>query len=254
MRAKTARLTAGLTTIIAGALSFISAITPDAPWRREMLLSFEPGPAAGFAHLLAAAGGVGLVVLGWGIVRGRRRAARTAIVVLVILAALHLSANRRAFKRGGEPRAGLIAGTVAVGAVAMAYTVDVADLLMTERARGLGSALRMAADAMARGAWWFRSGEPVAIVLDLLLIVCLAAATVWLRALLRPVQARYGHTSEEHWRAADIVARHGADSLDAFALREDKAFHFAHGGFLAYRTLRETAVVAGDPWWEREGG
>ena len=266
MRAKTARLTAGLTTIIAGALSFISAITPDAPWRREMLLSFEPGPAAGFAHLLAATGGVGLVVLGWGIVRGRRRAARTAIVVLVILAALHLvkgldyeessvalalavllSANRRAFKRGGEPRAGLIAGTVAVGAVAMAYTVDVADLLMTERARGLGSALRMAADAMARGAWWFRSGEPVAIVLDLLLIVCLAAATVWLRALLRPVQARYGHTSEEHWRAADIVARHGADSLDAFALREDKAFHFAHGGFLAYRTLRETAVVAGDP-------
>src|SRR5437588_3552858 len=76
MRAKTARLTAGLTTIIAGALSFISAITPDAPWRREMLLSFEPGPAAGFAHLLAAVGGVGLVVLGWGIVRGRRRAAR----------------------------------------------------------------------------------------------------------------------------------------------------------------------------------
>ena len=88
---------------------------------------------------------------------------------------------------------------------------------MTERARGLGSALRMAADAMARGAWWFRSGEPVAIVLDLLLIVCLAAATVWLRALLRPVQARYGHTSEEHWRAADIVAKAQTEALQRAA-------------------------------------
>jgi lysyl-tRNA synthetase class 2 len=30
-------------------------------------------------------------------------------------------------------------------------------------------------------------------------------------------------------------------------LREDKTFFFAHGGVLAYRVLRETAVVSGDP-------
>src|SRR5205807_5211188 len=117
----------------------------------------------------------------------------TATVVLLVLAVLNLvkgldyeeslvalalavllSANRRAFRRGGEPRGGLIAGTVAVGAIAAAYTVDVADLLITDRASGLGSALRMGAEALGRGAWWFRSGEPVAVVLDLLLIVCLA--------------------------------------------------------------------------------
>jgi lysyl-tRNA synthetase class 2 len=39
----------------------------------------------------------------------------------------------------------------------------------------------------------------------------------------------------------------GTDSLAPFVLREDKAFFFAHGGFVAYRTLRETAVVSGDP-------
>jgi lysyl-tRNA synthetase class 2 len=36
-------------------------------------------------------------------------------------------------------------------------------------------------------------------------------------------------------------------SNSAFVLRADKAFFFAHGGVLAYRTLRETAVVSGDP-------
>jgi lysyl-tRNA synthetase class 2 len=43
------------------------------------------------------------------------------------------------------------------------------------------------------------------------------------------------------------VREHGSDSLDPFTLREDKAFHFAAGGFLAYRVLRETAVISGDP-------
>src|SRR5262249_31105346 len=56
-----------------------------------------------------------------------------------------------------------------------------------------------------------------------------------------------GHLPEEHVRAEEIVAEHGLDSLDPFALREDKALHFAAGGFLAYRLLRETAVVSGDP-------
>ena len=40
---------------------------------------------------------------------------------------------------------------------------------------------------------------------------------------------------------------HGHDSLDPFMLREDKTFFFAHGGVLAYRVLRDTAVVSGDP-------
>ncbi|MBV9214146.1 MAG: DUF2156 domain-containing protein, partial [Actinobacteria bacterium] len=67
------------------------------------------------------------------------------------------------------------------------------------------------------------------------------------RALISPVAAREGHTAADHARAAEIVALHGADSLDPFALRDDKSFHFARGGFLAYRTLRGTAVVSADP-------
>src|SRR2546421_8247257 len=48
-----------------------------------------------------------------------------------------------------------------------------------------------------------------------------------------------GHTSTEHRRAAGLVAAHARDSLDPFALREDKRFHFAAGGVLAYRIVRE---------------
>jgi lysyl-tRNA synthetase class 2 len=77
--------------------------------------------------------------------------------------------------------------------------------------------------------------------------IALAGAAVFLHALLRPAEAAVGHTSIEHARAAAIVAEHGDDSLAPFALREDKSFHFAAGGLLAYRTLRETAVVSGDP-------
>jgi len=53
--------------------------------------------------------------------------------------------------------------------------------------------------------------------------------------------------ADEHLRAAALVAAHGSDSLDPFALRADKRFHFAGGGMLAYRVIRGTAVVSGDP-------
>jgi lysyl-tRNA synthetase, class II len=56
-----------------------------------------------------------------------------------------------------------------------------------------------------------------------------------------------GHTVGERRRAAALVAEHACDSLDPFALRADKCFHFAAGGMLAYRVLGRTAVVSGDP-------
>src|SRR5437588_3106025 len=265
-RATTARLATGIATALAGGLSVGSAITSDVPWRAQFLLEIEPSAARGLGHVLAAAGGIGLIYLGWGIVRGRRRAAHVASIVLVALAVVHavkgldyeeslvalslaglLQANRRAFRRGGAPRSGLIMGTVAVGAVAAAYMLDTIVLLVSERARGLGSALARSWQVLTSGAWFLSSGEPTAIALDVLLALAVVASGVLLRALLRPAEGRHGHSSEDHLRAAELVARHGGDSLDPFALRQDKAFHFAHGGFVAYRTLRETAVASGDP-------
>src|SRR2546429_3687592 len=73
-----------------------------------------------------------------------------------------------------------------------------------------------------------------------LAVALVAAAT-------RHPAAPDGHTSAEHRRAAAIVRAHARDSLDPFALREDKRFHFAAGGVLAYRVIRGTAIVSGDP-------
>lgn len=63
----------------------------------------------------------------------------------------------------------------------------------------------------------------------------------------RAAPALEGHGAWEHELAARLVAAHGRDTLDPFALRADKSFHFAAGGMLAYRVVGRTAVVGGDP-------
>ncbi len=92
------------------------------------------------------------------------------------------------------------------------------------------------------------------LVAVLLVVAAVGAASVRRRgpraglgALLRPVPCSEGHNRSEHRRAARLVRRHAVDSLDPFALREDKRYFFGAGGMLAYRMVRETAVVAADP-------
>jgi lysyl-tRNA synthetase class 2 len=260
------RVAAALATATVGALSVLSAVTPNVPDRQHLLLAVEPGPVMALGHVLASVAGLGLVYVGWGILRGRRRAANVAIAVLVALALLHaakgldyeesavalglaalLYAARRSCRSGGAPGRGVVAAIVALGAVAMGYTLSVAVLLASDRAEGLGKAVTATAKALGAGAWWLRSGEPTAIGLDVLLVIAVTASAVFLHALVRPAQSATGHSAAAHRRAAGIVTRYGRDSLDPFALREEKSFFFARGGLLAYRTLRATAVVSGDP-------
>src|SRR5947209_937606 len=95
-----ARWVASFATALAGLLSLMSALTPDVPWRHALLLRVEPGSAISFEHVLAAAGGVALMLLGWGMLRGRRRAASAAIVALVALALVH-TAKGLDYEEGG---------------------------------------------------------------------------------------------------------------------------------------------------------
>jgi len=261
------RSVAATAVALAGLLTVSSAITPNLPWREHVLVAIEPGPAIALGHVLAAAGGAALMWLALGLARGKRRACGATIAILLASALLHaakgldyeeagvalalallLYLGRDGFARGGDrPRAAVIAGCVVVGAVAAAYALSITSLLVNDRARTAGSALRTAYEGLVRGGWWLRSGEPLSLALDALLLVALAGTFWLLRALLRPARWSDGHSDAEHLRAAAIVAAHGGDSLAPFLLREDKAFFFAHGGVLAYRTLRGTAVVSGDP-------
>jgi lysyl-tRNA synthetase, class II len=234
--------------------------------RSEGLLGLEGGPGLALGRVLAAAAAAMFAALAWGLWRGKRRALQVMVGVLVVGAALGavdgaspiataaelasaatLFASRRAFERGGTAlgarRAGLALALVALSS----YALAAAPVLEGRGAPGPWAGLSRTGAWLANGSWWLRSGSPLAIALDALLVVGLVGAAVLLRSLLSPTQAQEGHTPTEHARAAAIVRNHARDSLDPFALREDKSFHFAHGGMLAYRVVRETAVVAGDP-------
>ena len=258
-------------------------MTAPAAWRRGavalatvaagvsvLVLAILPGPALaggapmGLQRLLTLSGGVALLVVAWGLWRGKRRAfgllAAALLGALALrsadgaglvelgvglgLAALLLT-NRRAFPCGGAARAGHAAGAVLMASAGAAFALATA--LLSRGPTEMATALAHALGWLLAGNWWLRSDSLPLIALDVLIVLAVAAGALLLRSLMRPAVAAEGHTPAEHARAAALVAEHGYDSLAPFALREDKAFHFAHGGMLAYRTLNETAVVSGDP-------
>jgi lysyl-tRNA synthetase, class II len=260
------RRAGALATLLAGLLTIVSAVTANDPARSGVLLTVEPAPVIAIGHALAAMAGLGLIVLTRGVLEGKRRAVDAAIVLLLAAGVLHLvkgldyeegavalaaaamlAAGRRSFTRGCASRPGLVAGLVAVAAVAAAWILPMAYLIWSDRAEGLGRAVRQGAEALSSGGWWLRSGEPLAIVFDALVLTGVVSGALFLRDLLKPEACFEGHTAAEHVRARRLIQDHGQDSLAPFLLREDKSLFFGHGCVLAYRTLRETAVVSGDP-------
>lgn len=262
------RRAAAWTTGVAGALAVVAQLGIGGA---SLIAGDDVAPpfSGPFERLLAVFGGLAMLWLARGMARGRRRAADAAIAVLGALAVVRwlngqgpwdvgldlaaaalLCLSRDAFPAAATSRIGRLPGTLALTAGAAAYvlheTVQLDREGVTDVDRAV-SAVGHAGGGLASGAWWLAPTGTVPIALDALVAVALVAAALWLYALVRPHRASGGHPPEEHARAAQIVAHHGEDSLDPFALREDKSFHFAAGGFLAYRTLRHTAVVAGDP-------
>jgi lysylphosphatidylglycerol synthetase-like protein (DUF2156 family) len=260
------RLAAAAATALAGMLTLSSSLSPTLPARQRLIEAFEPGSAEEAAHAAGVLGGLVLLALSWGLLRGRRRAGPVAIGVLCVLAAVHalkgldyeegllalalaglLWGGRRALARGAEPSRPLIAGLYVLLALTGAYAATVTALLVSGHSPGVGAALVRAGRAVVDGGSLAGLDEGLRTIVHALVGVVAVALFGVLRALLAPTRAHDGHDADEHARAAAIVAQHGADSIAPFVLRADKAFHFSRGGVLAYRTLRETAVVSGDP-------
>ena len=256
---------AALATALAGVVTLASSLSANEPGRQAWLEAFEPGSAQSAAHALGAVGGLLTLWLAFGVLRGRRPAARAAVVVLGVLVLVHLAKGldyeeaaialvlALALHRGLEqvgaerrPSRSLVATLALLVGIAGAYAATLTTLLVSGHSADLEQTLWVAARALVIGAPAAVSGSTLT-WLHLAGAFAVAAVVVVLRALLAPAHARDGHGEHEHHRAAAIVAAHGADSIAPFALRADKAYFFSHGGVVAYRTLRETAVVAGDP-------
>jgi lysyl-tRNA synthetase, class II len=228
-------------------------------------LGTEPGPPSDLAHLAAGAVAGGFVVLAHGLWRGSRPAARLAAGALTALGAVRLASGdhvvaaavalagaavllgaRRRFRVGAGPDGIRVPMAIGATSLAGAWTLAVATSPSADRERGVVAAGAASAQWLWDGSWWLASGAPAAVALDALVAAAVAAAVAMLWRYVRPASTSDGHTAADHVRAARIVAAHGDDSLAPFALREDKCFHFSHGGLLAYRTLCGTAVVSGD--------
>jgi lysyl-tRNA synthetase class 2 len=262
------RLLLGGALAILGAGELVAPVFPVAKLLPLVPLDLGGGAPFGLASVLGAGAGVAALILGRGLLRGRRRALQVAglmaaVVALVAAAAgalaalaiaatgaVALFATRGAFPRGrGRPvdrLATALPGVAGLAVLAMFALVGLPPLL-ADKVSGIGAALRFAADRISAGTWWLASAAPLPLALDALLVVAVGSAVFYLHAMLRPAHAAEGHSEVDHARASEILARHCTDSLDPFSLREDKAFHFHGDGFVAYRTLRATAVVSGDP-------
>jgi lysyl-tRNA synthetase, class II len=265
-RAARARRLGALATALAGLATIASSLSPNAPARQRLLEAFEPGAAQAVAHVIGAAGGLATLWLALGVLHGRRSAGRAAVAVLGVLAVVHAAkgldyeeallglgiavALHRLLlsgRRAARPSGALIGALMVLVALAGAYAVTLSVLLVSGHSPELGAALLRAGETVAGAVPAVGISGPVLTGLHLLLGVAGASLVLVIRALLAPAHARDGHDPADHDAVAGLVAAYGEDSIAPFALRADKAFHFAHGGVLAYRTLRETAVVAGDP-------
>jgi lysyl-tRNA synthetase class 2 len=253
------RRLAALATALAGLATTVSSLSPNAPARERLLEALEPGVAQSAAHALGVVGGLATIWLALGVLQGRRSSGRAAMVVLGVLAIVHAAkgldyeeallglavaaALHRGLRSGAS--AALTGALMVLVALAGAYAVALTYLLLAGGSPHFGATLFAAAKTVV---WAAATPSGVAATgLHMLVAFAIGSLVMLLRAVLAPARPREGHGEDEHRRLAGLVALHGEDSIAPFALRADKAFHFAAGGALAYRALRETAVVAGDP-------
>jgi len=158
--------------------SLISAATPSLRGREQQIEMLAPRAVPSSAHLLAILVSLSLLVLAAGLWRGTRRALTLTVVLLALVALLNLvkgldydeslldlalmtglGLGRRAFVLGCAPRPRVV---MAIGAViiwALAYTVALLSLLLSDRAQTVSEAFRAVVGDGARsvvglGAWW----------------------------------------------------------------------------------------------------
>lgn len=256
------RRLAALATALAGLITVISSLSPNAPARQRLLEGLEPSAAQAAAHAAGVVGGLALLWLSAGVLQGRRSWTRAALAVLGTLVIVHTIkgldyeeallglavavALYRSLRAGEHGSPALIAGLAGLVALAAASVLSMVAMIVAPGTPGAGRLVVRAAEGATGFARAVTGGAPLTAV-HLLVALAAGCLVASLRALLSPTRPRDGHDAADHARLAELVAKHGDDSIAPFALRADKAFHFAAGGAVAYRVLGETAVVTGDP-------
>lgn len=252
-----------------GAVNLFSALTPNARWRGHLLLQVEPIGAMHLFHALAVPASVALLVGAVYLRRRRRLAWQLALGLLCALTILDLVKGldleeaalsaagvgllwwgRDAFTVRGDPLQ-LRSATWRLPALAAAVlAISVAAVAVAAPDAGPSAWLQ---EAVALLVWWpgpLPLGEEaryLPLTIGLLGLVALGSAA-WL--VFRPLAAPRSLPEPEVRQAvAELVRRHGHDTLAFFKLRGDQQYLFSGDGsaFLGYRVEGGVMLCAGDP-------
>jgi lysyl-tRNA synthetase class 2 len=241
-------LVAGVATFAVALVNIGSALTPAIPSRLRLLLLVEPVAALPIFQAAALPAGVALAVVAFYLLRRRRRALHTALVLLVVAGAVDLVKGldfEEALLGWG------VAGLLWWGRSAF-YVQH--ERLRTSSALWRVPLLSIAAAALAAVSAWSRGPMPVQALFGW---VPLAVGTVSALSLLagayvffRPLAAPRALPDDAARRSAlELVRAHGSDTLSFFKLRADTHYFFSADrlAFLAYRIEGGVLLSSGDP-------
>jgi len=254
---------------LTGVVNLCSALTPNVSWRGHLLLQVEPVSALPVFHALALPASAALVVTAFYLARRRRRALHAALLFLVLLGAFDVLKGldveeaglsflvagllwwgRKAFYVRHDPIRLRGAAWRVPAIVLGAYALTALAAWAAAPHAGLATVRREAADLLLLDNGPIRFGDElswVPIGAGLLgLLSLLAIAYVVFRPLAAP---RSLPDPALRRAAADLVRRHGFDTLSFFKLRRDAHYLFSpdRSAFVGYRVENGVLLVSGDP-------
>jgi phosphatidylglycerol lysyltransferase len=264
------RLVLALAVALAGLANMLFAIIPGVNW--SMLLGAWPVDVHHGLYKLTVVLGFFLLMLSYGLARGKRWAWGVVIILLLISALLHilsggqvlptagtgalillLSACSRSFQARSDPpsvRRGTVALVVGLSVVFL-YTLyglftlyDQFDAPIDQI--GLKAfLLRIFAQThlyLTPGTQAFVFGRAVP-------LLCLSVVIFGIVMILRPVAAAIFPTEQQQEAVAALAHRYGKNSISYFALEVGKSYFFSASGktVISYVLEGNVAVVAGDP-------
>jgi lysyl-tRNA synthetase class 2 len=255
--------------VITGVVNICSALTPNVSWRGHVLLRVEPVTALPVFHALALPASAALIVTAFYLARRRRRALHAAIGFLLLLGAFDLLKGldveeaclsflvagllwwgRDAFCVRHDPIRLRGAAWRVPAIVLGAYALTAFAAFVAAPHAGLATIRREAVDLLLLDGGPIHFGDELSWVplgAGLLAVLSLVAiAYVVFRPLAAP---RSLPDAQVRRTAADLVRRHGTDTLAYFKLRRDARYLFSpdRRAFVGYRIESGVLLVSGDP-------
>ena len=264
------RYAIGLATGVAGVADMLSAIIPKLNW--DIMLGAWPFDVHPGTHKLTVVIGFFLVMLSYGLMRGKRQAWNITLALLILSFFLHilrggsvlatlvalaltivLLVMYKYFRARSDPpsvRRGYVALILGIGIVVF-YTIGGFIALynqfepLVDRFGVDGVILRMITNTHLHllpgtQAFFLERAFPV---------LCISAILYGMIHVLRPVAATLLPNEQERHIVASHTHSYGKNSISYFALSEEKAYFFSTSRktIISYVLEGNVAVVAGDP-------